>query len=101
MLTKARCFEKQGQFDFAMDCFEEALSKANSSMPHPAANQMVLGATSGNVVKGIIGGQTQVIQSTKQVLIQEIQSGITNLQKKFRGSINDVPNISISNHDVS
>ena len=84
-----------------MDCFEEALSKASSSAPHPTANQMVLGATSGNVVKGIIGGQTQVIQSTKQVLIQEIQRGIMDLQKKFRGSINDVPNISISNHDVS
>ena len=48
--------EKQGQFDYAMDCFEEALSKASSSVAHPAANQMVIGATSGNVVKGIIGG---------------------------------------------
>ena len=56
LLTKARCLEKQGQFDYAMDCFEEALSKANSSVPHPVANQMILGATSGNVVKGIIGG---------------------------------------------
>ena len=56
LLTKARCLEKQGQYDYAMDCFEEALSKASSSAPHPTANQMVLGAPSGNVVKGIIGG---------------------------------------------
>lgn len=103
LLTKARCLERQGQLEQAMDCFEEALGKASSSATYPVPNQMVVGGTTGNVVKGIIGGQTQVVHSTKQVLIHEIQSGIMQLQKKIRASNGntDIPNISISNNDVS
>lgn len=38
LLTKARCMEKQGNLDIAMDCLEEALSKASSSMNVPMNN---------------------------------------------------------------
>jgi tetratricopeptide (TPR) repeat protein len=72
LLTKSRCLERQGQLDNAMECLEEALSKASVNSNVPMNNQMVVGASTGNVVKGIIGGQNQMIQSTKQVLIQEI-----------------------------
>jgi tetratricopeptide (TPR) repeat protein len=56
LLTKSRCLERQGQLENAMDCLEEALSKASNSTNVPMNNQMAIGSTTGNVVKGIIGG---------------------------------------------
>ena len=54
LLTKARCLEKQGILDHALDCYEEALSKASSNSV-PVSHQIVVGSTTGNVVKGLIG----------------------------------------------